>query len=83
MATDETVKVKVVFRKWANGDVIALFPDEEACAGYCQSYESLGQHAPAQFQGVIDATTEASVEEYTRLKRELERIGYEVEVAGA
>lgn len=72
----------VVFRKWGNGDIIALFPFErEASTSFaCLSYEHIGQHGGADYPGVVRETRPASPAEYAELKAELERIGYVLEI---
>ena len=54
----------VVFRRWQNGDVIALFPELPAdlYGEYCDAYEHVGQHGGADYFGVIQKTTSCSVE---------------------
>jgi hypothetical protein len=44
------------------------------------SYEHVGQHSGAQYAGVIGMTSPASPQAYAALKRELEQIGYKLEV---
>jgi hypothetical protein len=74
-------KTKVVFRKWSNGDVIALFPEvpSDILGHYCMSYMHVGQHGDASPMIVHD-TKLAKPEEYAELKAELERIGYILDV---
>jgi len=65
--------VSVVFRKWPNGDIIALFPEipadmEGLC---CQSYEHVGQSGAAQYDHVISKTRPASIGEFKPLFTEL------------
>jgi hypothetical protein len=69
---------KVVFRKWANGDILALFPEVPAdAAGHqCQSYEHVGQHGGADYFLCLNKTRPAQPNEYQSLKSELEAIGY-------
>lgn len=76
------MKTKVIFRKWKNGDIIALFPEEPGNhdASTCNSYEHSGQHGSAEPRYVIQATTPAKPAEYANLQRELERIGYDLDV---
>lgn len=76
------MKTKVIFRKWKNGDIIALFPEEPGTydASTCNSYEHNGQHGSAEPRYVIQATTLAKPAEYADLKQELERIGYDLDV---
>lgn len=77
---------RVVFRKWKKNDgswgsdgIIALFPldhcdlDNEAL---CNSFEHVGQHGGADYDGVIRQTVPATPEEYADLKREIESPPY-------
>ena len=76
--TNEPV-TPVVYRKWKeNGDIIALFPTiaSDSAGLHCQSYMRVGQHGGADYNGVIAATTPATVEESQALHDELTRIGY-------
>ena len=66
---------RVIFRKWSNGDVIALFPDIDAGGGYCSSYEHIGQHGGADYALVVAATKPAT--EYADLLAELKGLGYD------
>lgn len=70
--------MRVVFRKWKNGDIIALFPDEPwSHSGYMTtSYMHLGQHGAADYAGVIAETSPAQENEYRDLLDELKTIGY-------
>ena len=70
----------VVFRKWADADIIALFPELPADINgrFCDAYEHVGQHGGADYHGVIENTVPAPVKEAARLARELEMIGYEL-----
>lgn len=69
---------KVVFRKWKNGDIIALFPDEPWNRnGYMTtSYMHIGQHGAADYAGVIAETSPAQENEYRDLLHELKTTGY-------
>lgn len=72
----------VIFRRFPDGDVIALFPYLPAeClnAWPCQSYMHIGQHGAADPRIVYD-TRPARPHEYAALKAELERIGYRLAV---
>ena len=68
----------VIFRKWHNGEIIALFPYEPGTMDpwTCQSYEHIGQHGAASVSLTSAYTRTTKPEEYVELKRELERIGY-------
>lgn len=72
---------KVVFRWW-EGAVIALFPEEPAdYAGYdCESYMHVGQHGASSDVEIVRNSRPATPDEYAGLKRELERLGYRLEV---
>jgi hypothetical protein len=70
---------RVVFRKRRDsGDVIALFPEipADADGAYCLSYERVGQHAGADYAGVVNCTAPASRQEYASLAAVLVPIGY-------
>lgn len=75
---------KVIFRKWkTNGDIIALFPEVPAdnIGNLCSSYEHIGQHGGADYNLVVFYKTKpATPEEYADLKKELETLGYCLEV---
>ena len=79
----KTIRTKVVFRKWHNGDIIALFPEEASDHHglYCLSYEHMGQHGSAS-PDLSPYTTAAKPDEYAELKRELEmeHSGYVLDV---
>jgi hypothetical protein len=71
----------VIFRKWRDGDVIALFPADIGTMEphTCSSYMHVGQHGSATIAGppsVIHATRPATEVEYADLKRELESAPY-------
>ena len=76
------MKTIVVFRKFKKeGDIIALFPYEDCDdQGNCTSYQHYGQHGAADYSYCIRITKPASPKEYGPLKKELENIGYELEV---
>jgi hypothetical protein len=75
----------VIFRRWyrrqdGNG-VIALFPDQAALGehypGMVGSFEHVGQHGAADYQGVISRTRLAKPAEYADLLKELESPPYD------
>ena len=71
---------EVVFRKFKDGDVIALFPYQiETNEGQVMSYMHIGQHGGATLD-LINITKLASTEEYSDLKSELESIGYNLKI---
>lgn len=72
----------VIFRKFPDGDVIALFG---AMAGdmdpsHCGSYMHVGQHGAAS-PDLVRTTVPATHEEYAALKRELQSPPYEYKLA--
>lgn len=67
---------KVNFRKFKDGDIIALFPEIQETNKYVDSYMHIGQHGNADYNGVIKNTTPATKEEYKPLLEELLYIGY-------
>lgn len=79
----DNYKTKVVFRKFKEGDMIALFPYEKY--DYCnydlvQSYMHIGQHTCASYSHCIRVSKLATPEEYKELFEELESIGYNLQV---
>ena len=68
----------VVFRKYPDGEVIALFPEAPGsnAPGTCESYMHVGQHAAAHYAGVIRSTKPTDRGEHLPLLAELRRIGY-------
>jgi hypothetical protein len=78
MNEDQTL---VIFRRWRDsGDMIALFPEIPADnhGWYCLSYEHVGQHGAADFYGVVQATSPATLKEAAALAEELTGIGYKL-----
>lgn len=73
-------KTKVIF-KMLGADAIALFPQEPGTSDFyttCQSYMHIGQHSSASVE--LADLKAANEDEYSSLKRELESIGYELEI---
>ena len=76
-------KTKVIFRKYPDGDIIAIFPEEpgDSNKSTCLSYMHMGQHSACDPYLVISETFPASSEEYKDLRNELEvSVGYDLEV---
>lgn len=75
--SSEEPLTKVVFKKFPEGDVIALFPDEIFDQqGNIASYMHVGQHGAAS-PALIQELEDASVDEYAPLKMELESLAPE------
>ena len=80
MERDKNITI-VVFRKYKDGDIIALFPEVEDTTNFCMSYQFVGQHGGACYYGVVGQTKLASPEEYASLKKHLEvDFGYNFKV---
>jgi hypothetical protein len=69
---------RVVFRWWEEGGTIALFPEIPATihGDSCLSYARVGQHAAADYHGVVNHSRPATPAEYAGLADELTRLGY-------
>lgn len=76
---DQTI---VIFRKYKEGDVIALFPYlPERKHFLCPCYQMIGGHASADYFGVTQKTKPATPEEYSDLFEELtHHFGYNLKV---
>ena len=80
MSKRDVHSTRVYFRKFPEGDIIALFPDELwDYEGNITCYQRIGQHGAASPE-LITELEAASPREFSVLKRELERIGYRLEV---
>jgi hypothetical protein len=78
-------KIDVIFRvdttKDFKGSVFALFPHEIADnRGNVLSYQHIGQHSSADYIHCIRNSKPANIFEYEPLKKELENIGYELNI---
>ena len=72
----DKIITEVIFRKFKNGAVFALFPYiTERKFGNCLSYQHIGQHSEATL-GLICDTKLATETEYLPLLSELRYIGY-------
>ena len=75
-------KTKVIFRKFSDGDVIALFPELPGDLNpyrTCESYMHIGQHGSASVD-LVRNTKQAVYREYVSLMQKLESIGYNLQV---
>ncbi len=73
---------RVEFRKFPEGDIVALFPDAgRTLSSYtiCASYMHVGQHSDATYPLVVSRTEPATEAESASLREELQRIGYVLE----
>lgn len=74
----DTEFTDVIFRRFRDGDVIALFPTLPGTNDWpndCQSYQHVGQHGTASVFLTLD-TKPAAPEHYAALLRELISLGY-------
>lgn len=74
--------LKVVFRKFDNGEIIALFPQIKfGCPHYqIMSYMHIGQHCEVDHHAVIEQTTPATEEEYQTLLNEIKSIYHDYNI---
>lgn len=72
--TDALPLVRVIFRAFKDGEVIALFPDlpGNVDPSTCAFYAHVGQHGHARADELIAATRPAREPDFIPLKRELE-----------
>jgi hypothetical protein len=81
--TKDKHKTRVIFRKFKKGgDIIALFPELPGTNKWyadCESYMHTGQHGAASID-IASVTKRAEPHEVAPLKKELEGIGYNLEV---
>ena len=66
-------KVKVIFRKDREGNIIAFLPELRVNHGNIMSYMHIGQHSEASYQFYAE-TKKADESEYNSLLGELKRI---------
>lgn len=72
---------KVVFRKYKNGDIIALFPEIPAAFGEVASYTHMNGHGGSHYKLVMNSTKSATEAEYMPLFNELvAKYGYQLDV---
>lgn len=74
----DTEKTKIVFRKFKDGEILALFPELSEGGAGVESYMHIGQHSSVDYAGCIANTKPALPDEYKALKEELEDIGYDL-----
>lgn len=77
----DTFKTRAVLRRFKDGgDLLALFPDEDYGNGLIMSYQRVGQHSGADYTYCISASIPVSELEAKPLVRELESIGYNLQI---
>jgi hypothetical protein len=81
----DNYKTDVAFRvdktKDFKGTVFALFP-HDVCdnEGHVTTYQHIGQHSSADYRYCISTSKKATAEQYADLKKELEGIGYNLNI---
>ena len=75
-------RTTVIFRKFRQGDIIALFPmiNADDKPGHFLSYQHIGQHGATSRDLLQAYTIPARDQEYRELKAELENIGYKLDI---
>lgn len=74
-----TNKIRVIFRAFKSGEIIALFPDIKQGNGLILSYMHIGQHGGAS-PNIVSDTKPATPEQFAPLLNELTGIGYSLEI---
>lgn len=80
---EKTIVVFRVFTKDFKGDVVALFPVLPGTndPNTCLAYEHIGQHSTADYAYVVGKLSRPALPcEYRDLKRELENVGYNLDI---
>lgn len=75
--TKDKHKTLVIFKKFPEGDVIALMPEETWNNSQITSYMRIGQHGGASPE-LVDELQDATKQERKSLLKELQNIGYNV-----
>jgi len=81
----DNYKTDIVFRidtsKNFNGTVFALFPHEVSTIdGLVNCFQHVGQHSSAEYNHCINTSKLATADEYADIKKEMENIGYDINV---
>lgn len=77
---DNKDKIKVIFRKWNDGDILALFPEEivPQTSYNCYSYACIGDYGLADPILCMRETVLATPKEYAKLLKKLQYDGYDL-----
>lgn len=71
------MRLRLIVRKFKEGDLIAIMPDFVHKDGYLDSYQYIGQHSPCS-QDIASVTSPASDAEYAEMEKHLLSLaGYE------
>lgn len=66
-------RLKVIFKKCDDGEIIAFFPESKVNSGNIMSYMHMGQHGEASYS-FYSSLKNATEKEYASLLEELKRI---------
>lgn len=78
---DDDEPTVVVFRRYADGEIIALFPEDEDASGRCGAYLSDEFYTGMIYQDVIEMTEPATPRQYRPMRAQLEGAwGYRLDV---
>lgn len=75
-------KDRVLFRKYPDGELVALFPDAPIYGDKRRTYTAYGKHGGMDPARLLAETRPAELGEYLALLEELVGIGYNLEVRG-
>ena len=78
-STTQEPATKAVFRKFKNGQIVALFPELKERGGMVESYMHIGQHGSAD-PLIVHDTKPATANERRPLAAELAAIGYRLDI---
>lgn len=77
----DNYKTKVIFRKFKDNAIIALFPEDASRINYTiGDYMHVGQHGQCNYNFIVKQTKLATEAEYKDLFNELESIGYNLNI---
>lgn len=77
-------KTSVMFRKFINGDIVAIFPEEEGDNNLetCMAYfsDNFKKRSYCEPNDIINITVEATPNEYEKFQQKLKDIGFVMKV---
>ncbi len=80
--TYDTIETPVIFRRWTDGSVTALFPTQAAdtLGRYCSAFELRGGEQEYEYEALMASTLAAEPEEYRDLAKSVrQHFGYNVQ----
>lgn len=73
-------KTVVVFRKFPDGEIVAIFPYVIDAPHRVMTYMHVGQRSNMDYHRVVSDTRPAKAREYASLLKELTQIGYDLDI---